>query len=183
MQDWMNDPELAQISEQKSDWSGLAQREAPQAIPAHFATSLSELRAQQEAQRAQITAPSKPQRETPTAPIIEPHEIEGLTEQGVALFGRASELLRRIAETGNSVDHSALESLARRLETLRVAPDTTSERQRMLDVARQLREDGLQWKEAADVLNERGYRGHRGQEWQGASLRRAVLRDEQGGDR
>lgn len=196
MHDWMNDPELSQLppmTTPTSDLKGLAQRES--AIPSHYAMSLSELRAQRTAppappaptaptaptaQPSQPSQPSQPKR----APIIESVELEDLTEQGVALFRRVAELVRRIAESGDSMDHSALEGLALRLETLqpkRSAPTRavqTSRRQRAFEVARELRNEGKTWEQVASALNARGYRGKRGQKWQGQAIRQATLRDE-----
>ena len=184
MEDWMNDPELSQLppmTTPASDLKGLAARES--VIPSHYALSLSELRAQRTAPTAPTattaqTAP--PQR----APIIESVELEELTEQGVSLFRRVAELVRRIAERGDSMDHSALESLALRLETLQPKRSTPTRaeqrnrRQRAFDVARELRDEGKTWEQVASALNARGYRGKRGQKWQGASIRQATLRDE-----
>jgi len=184
MHDWMNDPELSQLppmTTPTSDLKGLAQRES--AIPSHYAMSLSELRAQRTAPTAPTAStaqPSQPKR----APIIESVELEDLTEQGVALFRRVAELVRRIAESGDSMDHSALEGLALRLETLqpkRSAPTRavqTSRRQRAFEVARELRNEGKTWEQVASALNARGYRGKRGQKWQGQAIRQATLRDE-----
>jgi hypothetical protein len=193
MEDWMNDPELSQLppmTTPASDLKGLAARES--AIPSHYALSLSELRAQRTAPTA-TTAPTAPTAPTATtaptappqrAPIIESVELEELTEQGVALFRRVAELVRRIAERGDSMDHSALESLALRLETLqpkRSAPtraEQRNRRQRAFDVARELRDEGKTWEQVASALNARGYRGKRGQKWQGQAIRQATLRDE-----
>ena len=196
MEDWMNDPELSQLppmTTPASDLKGLAARES--AIPSHYALSLSELRAQRTAQTAPTaptatTAPTAPTATTaPTAPpqrapIIESVELEELTEQGVSLFRRVAELVRRIAERGDSMDHSALESLALRLETLQpkrrtpTRAEQRNRRQRAFDVARELRDEGKTWEQVASALNARGYRGKRGQKWQGASIRQATLRDE-----
>lgn len=82
------------------------------------------------------------------------------------------------------MDHSALESLALRLETLQPKRSTPTRaeqrnrRQRAFDVARELRDEGKTWAQVASALNARGYRGKRGQKWQGASIRQATLRDE-----
>lgn len=190
MEDWMNDPELSQLppmTTPASDLKGLAARES--AIPSHYALSLSELRAQRTAPTAPTatTAPTAPTAQTAPpqrAPIIESVELEELTEQGVALFRRVAELVRRIAERGDSMDHSALESLALRLETLQPKRSTPTRaeqrnrRQRAFDVARELRDEGKTWEQVASALNARGYRGKRGQKWQGASIRQATLRDE-----
>lgn len=181
MEDWMNDPELSQLppmTTPTSDLKGLAAREST--IPSHYALSLSELRAQRTATTATTAPTAHPQR----APIIESVELEELTEQGVSLFRRVAELVRRIAESGDSMDHSALESLALRLETLqpkRSAPtraEQRNRRQRAFDVARELREEGKTWEQVASALNARGYRGKRGQKWQGQAIRQATLRDE-----
>ena len=199
MEDWMNDPELSQLppmTTPASDLKGLAARES--AIPSHYALSLSDLRAQRTAPTAPTastaptattapTAPTAPTAQTAPpqrAPIIESVELEELTEQGVALFRRVAELVRRIAERGDSMDHSALESLALRLETLQPKRSTPTRaeqrnrRQRAFDVARELRDEGKTWEQVASALNARGYRGKRGQKWQGASIRQATLRDE-----
>ena len=187
MEDWMNDPELSQlppVTTPPSDLKGLAARES--AIPSHYALSLSDIKAQRTAQTAP-TAPTAPTTTTAPpqrAPIIESVELEELTEQGVSLFRRVAELVRRIAERGDSMDHSALESLALRLETLQPKRSTPtraeqrSRRQRAFDVARELRDEGKTWEQVASALNARGYRGKRGQKWQGASIRQATLRDE-----
>jgi hypothetical protein len=193
MEDWMNDPELSQLppmTTPASDLKGLAARES--AIPSHYALSLSDIKAQRTAPTAPTaptaqtatTAPTAPTAPPQRAPIIESVELEELTEQGVALFRRVAELVRRIAERGDSMDHSALESLALRLETLqpkRSAPtraEQRNRRQRAFDVARELRDEGKTWEQVASALNARGYRGKRGQKWQGASIRQATLRDE-----
>ena len=187
MEDWMNDPELSQlppVTTPASDLKGLAARES--AIPSHYALSLSDIKAQRTAQTAP-TAPTAPTTTTAPpqrAPIIESVELEELTEQGVSLFRRVAELVRRIAERGDSMDHSALESLALRLETLQPKRSTPTRaeqrnrRQRAFDVARELRDEGKTWAQVASALNARGYRGKRGQKWQGASIRQATLRDE-----
>lgn len=187
MEDWMNDPELSQLppmTTPASDLKGLAARES--VIPSHYALSLSELRAQRTAPTAP-TAPTATTAQTAPpqrAPIIESVELEELTEQGVSLFRRVAELVRRIAERGDSMDHSALESLALRLETLQPKRSTPTRaeqrnrRQRAFDVARELRDEGKTWEQVASALNARGYRGKRGQKWQGASIRQATLRDE-----
>jgi hypothetical protein len=202
MEDWMNDPELSQLppmTTPASDLKGLAARES--AIPSHYALSLSDIKAQRTAQTATTaqtaptattaptaqtatTAPTAPTASPQRAPIIESVELEELTEQGVTLFRRVAELVRRIAERGDSMDHSALESLALRLETLQPKRSTPtraeqrSRRQRAFDVARELRDEGKTWAQVASALNARGYRGKRGQKWQGASIRQATLRDE-----
>ena len=187
MEDWMNDPELSQLppmTTPASDLKGLAARES--VIHSHYALSLSELRAQRTAPTAP-TAPTATTAQTAPpqrAPIIESVELEELTEQGVSLFRRVAELVRRIAERGDSMDHSALESLALRLETLQPKRSTPTRaeqrnrRQRAFDVARELRDEGKTWEQVASALNARGYRGKRGQKWQGASIRQATLRDE-----
>ena len=190
MEDWMNDPELSQLppmTTPASDLKGLAARES--AIPSHYALSLSDIKAQRTAPTAPTattatTAPTAPTAPPQRAPIIESVELEELTEQGVSLFRRVAELVRRIAERGDSMDHSALESLALRLETLQPKRSTPTRaeqrnrRQRAFDVARELRDEGKTWAQVASALNARGYRGKRGQKWQGASIRQATLRDE-----
>lgn len=186
MHDWMNDPELSQLppmTTPTSDLKGLAQRES--AIPSHYAMSLSDLRAQRTAPTAPTTQPSQPRQpsQPQRAPLIEPHEIAELTEQGALIFQQVAKLVRRVAESGDSVDHSALEGLALRLETLqpKSAPtraEQRNKRAKALELARSLRAEGKMWEEVASTLNAKGLRGKRGQKWRGASIRQATLRDE-----
>lgn len=162
---------------------GLAQREAQ--IPAHFALSLSELRAQTQAKPATPTptesvqvvqAPSvtaEPQAEpTPSElePLVYPVETWADVPTFEALIPRIAEQLERIAESDSPIHRSALLGLARRLSAVEVGDPA-------LRLARQRRLEGKRWRAIAEELNERIERGEtrftrpNGQTWSENNLR------------
>lgn len=142
---------------------GFASREA--SIPSHFATSLSELRAQAKPSEPQAK-PSEPTVTAHTATVIADSEPDQSTYEPLvypvdtwadvptfeALIPRIAEQLERIAESDAPIHRSALLGLARRLSAIEVGDPA-------LRLARQRRLEGVRWRAIAEELNERIEKG------------------------
>jgi hypothetical protein len=178
-EDHMSPPHLTPTrAEELRGLEGLAQREAQ--IPAHFALSLSELRAQAQTQpqaeptpsesvqvvhaqaepqaeptvtahTATVIADSTPDRST-CEPLVYPVETWVDVPTLEALIPRIAEQLERIAESDSPIHRSALLGLARRLSAVEVGDPA-------LRLARQRRLEGMRWRAIAEELNERIEKG------------------------
>jgi hypothetical protein len=164
-EDYQPPPSLSpERAEELRALHGFAGREA--SIPSHFAVSLSELRAQTQAQPSK---PSEPQAEPVTAhtatviadsapdrstcePLVYPVETWADVPTFEALIPRIAEQLERIAESDSPIHRSALLGLARRLSSIEVGDPA-------LRLARQRRLEGKRWRAIAEELNERIEKG------------------------
>lgn len=135
----------------------LAERENMRTeIPAHYATSLSELRSQQQQQVVQpvnkSVLPVQPvQPVQPAQPVnVELRgDIEDVTTV-TALCVRASELLNEIASRVGGTDAMLLASLAGRFGAVEIHPVG----ELSIIYAKQKRAEGATWQSIADELNE-----------------------------
>lgn len=189
MEDWYHDPEIPPVSASQSDLSGLAARESqPAEIPSHFVTSLSQL-------RAQAPQPQQPQQATqePPAPSVsklpadipaETVRFSALTESMWGYLDHAATLCERIAETGTSEDHAALSAVALRLRAVaRPATRAPSARvQDAMDIATELKREGMSWANVAKELNKRGLRTRSGGAWTSANVAQRHRREQQRGE-
>lgn len=147
---------------------GLAAREmAAVPIPSHYALSLSELRGEQGVRGADTSHPLSTRPDPPKFPELpELPELPDFPEHPVAaprgavngwasLRGLIASTLREIASSGESWEHARLESLARRVESLRLTPTSLEPRSSnpMCAHVRMRRDEGAQWAEIAVELN------------------------------
>lgn len=185
MEDWYHDPAPLPGATPQSDLSGLAARESqPAEIPSHFVTSLSQL-------RATAPQPQQPQQATPAPSVsklpdlpAETVRFSALTESMWGYLDHAATLCERIAETGTSEDHAALSAVALRLRAVaRPATRAPSARvQDAMDIATELKREGMSWANVAKELNKRGLRTRSGGAWTAANVAQRHRREQQRGE-
>lgn len=188
MEDWYQDPAPLPHVTPQSDLEGLAAREAqPAEIPAHFVTSLSQLRAQ--APQQQQATPAPPATPAPSASKLpdlpaETVRFSALTESMWGYLDHAATLCERIAETGTSEDHAALSAVALRLRAVaRPATRAPSARvQDAMDIATELKREGMSWASVAKELNKRGLRTRSGGTWTAANVAQRHRREQKRGE-